>query len=60
MNYAPLTYEELKEQMERKLAKFKGGLIPQLHREKLAEEWASAETIDPSELDPTIVSRRKL
>jgi hypothetical protein len=56
MNYAPLTYEELKEQMERKLAKFKGGLIPQLHREKLADEWASDEIIDPSELDPTIVS----
>ena len=44
--YKRLTYKEVKEKMERKLAKFKKGLIPREERLRMAEEYALIEDLD--------------
>ena len=51
--YKRLTYNEVKEKMEKKLAKFKKGLIPREERLRMAEEYASIGDLD--NIDETIL-----
>ena len=51
--YKRLTYKEAKEKMERKLAKFKKGLIPREERLRMTEEYASIRDLD--NIDETIL-----
>ena len=54
INYAKLGFEEVKELMERKLAQFKKGVIPQYEKRKLAEDWS--EEVDVDLLDAQILA----
>ena len=53
MMYRRLTYKEVQEKMERKLANFKKGLIPREERLRMADEFASGEDLE--RLDDTIL-----